>query len=65
VSLVRRVAIGSHQTLSIEVNAFNVLNHTNFGNPTGNLGSAFFGQVSSIAAGTTPRQIQLGLRMAF
>lgn len=65
VSLVRRVAIGSHRTLSIEVNAFNVLNHTNFGNPTGNLGSAFFGQVSSIAAGTTPRQIQLGLRMAF
>jgi hypothetical protein len=65
VSLVRRVPFGAQRVLSVEVNAFNVFNHTNFGNPTANLGTAFFGQITSIAAGTTPRQIQLGVRFAF
>jgi hypothetical protein len=65
VSLVKRMPLSAGRVLSVEVNAFNMLNHTNFGPPSSNLGSAFFGRVTSIAAGTTPRQIQLGLRFAF
>jgi hypothetical protein len=65
VSLLKRIAVTERTTLVLEANAFNVFNRTNFGSPTNNLGSAFFGQVSSIAPGTTPRQIQVGVKFAF
>jgi hypothetical protein len=64
-SLAKRIPLSGRQTLSVDVNVFNVFNRAHFANPTANLGSAFFGQVSSTVSTLTPRQIQLGLRFAF
>jgi hypothetical protein len=41
---------------------FNVLNHTNLGNPAMTLGNATFGKITSALS---PRQIQFGLKFAF
>ncbi len=49
--------------LEVRIEAFNVLNRTNFGAPNGNRSSADFGTVRSLA--TTPRQVQLGVRVSF
>jgi hypothetical protein len=62
-------------TLSIEVSAQNVLNHTNAGPPVGNLSSPFFGQSVASAGGfgrgpgfssaAGNRRIDLQLRLGF
>ncbi|WP_239492162.1 TonB-dependent receptor [Luteitalea sp. TBR-22] len=49
--------------LEVRIEAFNVLNRTNFGAPNGNRSSTDFGTIRSLA--TTPRQIQLGARISF
>ncbi|MGH9160228.1 MAG: carboxypeptidase regulatory-like domain-containing protein [Vicinamibacteraceae bacterium] len=65
VSLTRSIALTGRTNLSFQVNAFNLFNRTNLGSPNNDLGSAFFGQITSLAVGTTPRQLQLGLRLTF
>jgi hypothetical protein len=65
VSLSKQLTLGGRVRLAIEVNAFNVFNRANFAIPTTNLGSAFFGQVTATAPGTTPRQLQFGARLTF
>jgi hypothetical protein len=45
--------------------AFNLLNHTNLGQPGANLSSATFGQITGLNTNTTPRVLQLALRMEF
>ncbi len=45
------------------VEAFNVTNRVNFGQPVGNLRSSSFGRPTSIQG--TPRQVELGLRFDF
>src|SRR6267378_5424980 len=47
---------------TVAVDAFNVLNHVNFGRPVGNLSSPFFGD--SISAGP-PRRLQVLVRFQF
>jgi len=47
---------------TVAVDAFNVLNHVNFGRPVGNLSSPFFGH--SISAGP-PRRLQMLVRFQF
>jgi hypothetical protein len=42
--------------------AFNFFNHTNFLNPTGNIGSATFGRVTTAL---DPRLIQITARYTF
>ena len=42
---------GSRYSLTFSLNFNNLLNHVNFANPTGNLGSTFFGQPTSISGG--------------
>jgi hypothetical protein len=64
-SLVKRLQLTSRARLSLEVNAFNVFNRTNLGAPIATLSDARFGRIVSTAAGTTPRQIQLGARVSF
>jgi hypothetical protein len=46
----------------LRVDAFNVFNHTNFGNPNTNIFSSSFGQVSTT---TGPRVLQLALHIRF
>jgi hypothetical protein len=64
-SVAKRMTLASRAALTAELNVFNVFNRAHFANPTANLGSAFFGQVASTVSTLTPRQIQLGLRLAF
>jgi carboxypeptidase family protein len=58
----------SHQ-VQFRAEAFNVLNHPNFGGPNNNILSASFGTINTLAGGTVPsipmRQIQLGLKYTF
>lgn len=42
---------GGRYNLTFSVNFNNILNHTNFANPVGNLGSALFGQSTSTSGG--------------
>ncbi len=51
--------------LEFRVEAFNVLNRSNFNPPNGTRTSTAFGTITSIATGTTPRQVQLGLKFYF
>ena len=47
------------------VEAFNALNRANLGVPNGTLTSASFGRATGLAAGATPRQVELGFRFNF
>jgi hypothetical protein len=42
---------GGRYNLTFSLNFNNILNHTNLGNPVGNLGSRFFGQSTSTSGG--------------
>ncbi|WP_321473991.1 carboxypeptidase regulatory-like domain-containing protein [uncultured Paludibaculum sp.] len=44
---------------------FNLANRVQFGRANTSLGSTTFGQVTGVAAGASPRNIQLGLRVSF
>src|SRR5262249_22611135 len=68
-SLFKNVPFGSNRTLQLRVEAFNIFNIQNLGVPSGttiaNPIAAGTGQVTSLATGTTPRQIQLAARFVF
>jgi hypothetical protein len=66
VGLHKSVGLGVGQSkLEFRIEAFNVLNKTNFGAPNGNRSATNFGTITSLANATTPRQIQLGLKYYF
>jgi len=65
-SLIKNTRIG-HVDTEFRLEAFNVLNHPQFGNPNTTLGNAAFGTISSMLSspscslcGTVERQVQLG-----
>jgi len=62
VSLIKRTRISEGKTLEFRAEAFNVMNHANFGNPNGSIGSANFGRVTTTR---DPRLIQFGVKFAF
>ncbi len=51
--------------VEFRVEAFNVLNRSNFNPPNGNRSQTAFGTITQIATGTTPRQVQLGVKLYF
>ena len=57
-----------HQ-VQFRAEAFNLLNHPNFGGPNNNILSPAFGTINTLAGGTNPsipmRQLQLGLKYTF
>jgi hypothetical protein len=61
-SLLRDFPVNDRMRFQIRAEAFNALNHGNFGLPGQVLGNADFGIVSSAFA---PRQMQLGLRLTY
>jgi Carboxypeptidase regulatory-like domain len=65
VSLQKKFRPREGLALNIEVNAFNVFNRTNFSAPVATLSDARFGLITATAAGTNPRQLQLGMKLAF
>jgi len=61
-SLIRNFTVTQKVHAEFRAEVFNVINHTNFGNPGTVFGSSTFGVISSAAPA---RQIQLGLRVTF
>ena len=61
-SLVKNTVLRESANLQFRVEAFNILNHTNFGLPDNFIGSPTFGQI--LSAGS-PRRLQLGLKLLF
>jgi hypothetical protein len=57
-----RLPIGPQTNLQVRIEAFNLLNRTNFGAPNGNRSSAAFGTITSTY---DARQIQLGVKVTF
>lgn len=71
VSLIKETKIGMLDT-EFRVEAFNVLNHPQFGQPNGTFGNAAFGTITSVLSnpacslcGGTERQIQLAFKVKF
>jgi hypothetical protein len=64
-SVFRRFPLHESVNLEFRAEAFNAFNHPDFGIPTRNLSSPNFGRVLNLAAGTAPRQLQLGLKLLF
>jgi hypothetical protein len=71
VSLARHISLGEHARLEIRMDAFNLLNRAQYGDPTGNLTvPSQFGIIQSTINTTpigtgTPRQIQFMPRLSF
>jgi hypothetical protein len=64
-SLRKRTVLTGRVELSLEINAFNVFNQVNLGAPIATLSDARFGRIVATAAGTNPRQMQLGAKVSF
>jgi hypothetical protein len=56
-------------TFKLRIDAFDILNHPNFGQPSGNVQSSTFGQISSTRFGTSDggssRQLQASAKFIF
>ena len=59
-SLTKQLSVGSSAKVEVRLEAFNVLNRTNFLAPSGNRSSAAFG---SITGTYDARQLQLGVKL--
>ena len=55
--------IGGRRRMQFRLEAFNVLNRTNFSSPNSNRSNANFGTITSLAI--APRQVQLGVKVDF
>jgi Carboxypeptidase regulatory-like domain/TonB dependent receptor-like, beta-barrel len=70
-SIIKNTKIGRFAT-EIRIEAFNVLNHPQFGNPNTTIGNAAVGTISSMltspscsTCGTVERQVQIGAKVRF
>ncbi len=64
-SLAKRFFITERTNLRLEANFFNVFNTPALSSPSASVASALFGRITSTVFGSTPRQVQIGLRLAF
>ena len=60
----RSFRLGSQQ-MQLRLETFNLLNTVNLSNPVSALNSQDFGKITSLATGTAPRIIQLGMKYMF
>jgi hypothetical protein len=58
----KNVPFGENVKLQLRAESFNLFNHTNFGNPTSNIGSTSFGR---ILTSSSAREIQLAAKIIF
>jgi hypothetical protein len=61
-ALSKHMKFGEKLDAELRMDAFNVFNHTNFGNPNTNIFSVNFGQVSTTQG---PRVVQIALHLRF
>jgi hypothetical protein len=68
-SIAKTTVIKERASLQFRAEAFNLFNHPNFGQPTNNLASAVFGQITATRTARgdlgSSRQLQLGLKLIF
>jgi hypothetical protein len=64
-SLQKNTTITEGKTLQLRGEFYNLFNHTNFANPTGDVALGTFGQVGGIRAFTNARFIQLAAKFVF
>lgn len=64
-SLFKEIAIREAMRFQIRGEAYNITNTPSFGNPSGALGNAAFGTITSLAGSYNPRQLQLALKLLF
>jgi hypothetical protein len=62
-ALTKLLSFGAAQTLELRIEAFNLLNHFNWGNPGTNFNAGTFGRITSIAG--DPRIMQFGVKYGF
>jgi hypothetical protein len=62
VSLFKNVRLPGTRTIQVRLEAFNIFNQTRFNNPSGAIGTANFGRITSAADG---RVVQLGMKYLF
>jgi hypothetical protein len=55
--------VGKDHHIQVRLEAFNVFNHINDGNPNTEVGNANFGKITTMSS--RPRQLQLGLRFVY
>jgi hypothetical protein len=63
--LMKNIPVWESFGFQFRADFFNIFNIQNYGNPGTTFGGTGFGVISSLAAGATPRQIQLSLRAQF
>ena len=61
-AVTREFKLYEQLTLHIRAEAFNVLNHPNFGSPSGNISSSAFGRITSAG---DPRILQASMKLVF
>jgi hypothetical protein len=64
-SVIKKFPVGERIRLGFEANFFNIFNHAILGPPIAVLSDARFGRITGTLPGSNPRQIQLGLKLAF
>jgi hypothetical protein len=62
-TLQKNILIGSGRQVQLRLEAFNVFNHINDGNPNTEVGNANFGRITGMSG--RARQLQIGLRLAY
>lgn len=64
-SLFKTFALPKETNLEFRAESFNLANHPTFSNPNTSFGSANFGQITSVAGASQPRQIQFAMKYIF
>jgi len=64
-SVIKKFPVRERMQLGFEANFFNIFNRAILGPPIAVLSDARFGRVTGTLPGSNPRQVQLGLKLAF
>jgi hypothetical protein len=64
-SIQKDTKITESKFVQLRLEAYNLFNHTNFANPSGNVDSPNFGRITQIRTNTNSRLVQLGAKFIF
>jgi hypothetical protein len=64
-SIQKDTRVTEGKTIQLRLEGYNVFNHTNFANPSGDVNSSNFGRISAIRRFTNSRLVQLGAKFIF